>query len=241
MRRSARGHIGFWVGFAVVVIRPMVSVLFRVRWRGREHVPAAGGVIMVANHISHADWLTFARYVWDCRRVPRFLAKESLFRLPGIGSVLRGARQIPVRRGTAAARESLDRAVEALARGECVCIYPEGTVTRDPEFWPMVPRTGVARLALGTGAPVVPVAQWGPQLLLDVHGRRFRPFARPELVAVAGPPVDLSGYRGRPVTAELLREVSDVIMVEVRDLLGGIRGETPPDHFYRRPPAREAS
>lgn len=241
MRQSARGHVGFWVGSAAVIIKPAVSVLFRIRWHGRAHVPASGGVILAANHISYADWLTFARYAWDCGRVPRFLAKDSLFRLPGAGAVLRGARQIPVSRGTPTARESLEQAVGALDRGECVCIYPEGTVTRDPEFWPMVARTGVARLALATGVPVIPVAQWGPQRLLDLHRRRFRPFARPELVTVAGPPVDLSAYRGRPVTVELLREVSDVIMTEVRDLLAGIRGETPPARFYRRPSARGAS
>jgi len=240
VRRSGRGHVGFWIWLAVVIIWPTVALLFRVRWRGRENVPA-GGVILVANHVSHADWLTFARYVWDCGRVPRFLAKESLFRLPAVGGILRRAEQIPVNRGTSAARYSLDEAVRALDRGECVCIYPEGTVTKDPDLWPMVPRTGVARLALTTGVPVIPVAQWGPQRLLDIPRRQFRPFGRHELVAVAGPPVDLSAYRGRPVTAELLREVSDVIMGEVRGLLAGIRGETPPEQFYLRPPAREAS
>jgi 1-acyl-sn-glycerol-3-phosphate acyltransferase len=241
VRRSARGHVGFWIRLAVVIIKPMVSLLFRVRWRGREQVPASGGVILAANHVSHADWLTFARYVWDSGRVPRFLAKESLFRVPGVGTVLRGARQIPVSRGTSAARQSLDQAVQALARGECVCIYPEGTTTKDPDFWPMVPRTGVARLALTTDAPVVPVAQWGPQLLLDLQRGRFRPFGRHELVTVAGPPVDLSAYRGRPVTVELLREVSDVIMADVRDLLAGIRRETPPGQLSPRPSAPGAS
>ena len=241
MRGPGRGHVGFWIRFAVVVIWPGVLVFFKLRWRGREHVPPRGGVILVTNHVSQADFLTFARFVWDSGRIPRFLAKDSLFRVAGIRRVLRGAKQIPVSRGTASARHSLDEAVAAVERGECVCIYPEGTVTRDPDFWPMVARTGVARLALSTGAPVVPVAQWGPQHALDVYNRKVRPFPRHEVWCVAGSPIDLSAYRGRPLTAELLREVTDLIMGRVREQLAEVRGEPAPVEFYRRPPAREAS
>lgn len=232
---ARHGKVGFWLRLAWAVIYPTDTLLFKLRWRGLEHVPRTGGVLIVANHISYADPLTFARFVWDAGRVPRFLAKDGLFRLFFIGRVLRGAAQIPVYRGSADAQASLRDGVAALDRGEAVCIYPEGTVTRDPGFWPMVGRTGVARLALASTAPVVPVAQWGPQLSVDVYRRRFRLVPRKEATCLAGPPVDLSGYRGRPVTVELLREVTDVIMVAVRDLLGEIRGETPPTAFWRPP------
>jgi 1-acyl-sn-glycerol-3-phosphate acyltransferase len=239
--RKGRGPVGFWIWFAVVVVKPVVAVLFKRRWRGRENVPPAGGVILVANHLSQADWLTFACYVWDSGRIPRFLAKESLFRVPGVGLALRHTRQIPVRRGTASAGRSLDAAVAELGRGQCVCIYPEGTTTKDPDWWPMTPRTGVARLALATDVPVVPIGQWGPQFLLDVERRRFRPLPRKEAWCVAGEPIDLSAYRGRPLTAELLREVTDLIFGVVKDQVADIRGEAAPAGFYRRPPAREAS
>lgn len=238
MARSGRGHVGFWIWFSVVIVKPAVALFFRRRWRGREHVPAGGGVILATNHVSQADWLTFACYVWDSGRIPRFLIKHSLFGLPAVGGVLRGAKQIPVVRGTADARQALDEAVAALGRGECVCVYPEGTVTRDPDFWPMQARTGIARLALATDVPVIPVAQWGAQHALDVEHHTVRPFPRHDTWAVAGTPVDLSAYRGRPVTQELLREVTDVIMGEVQDLLAGVRGETPPAEFFRRPPAK---
>lgn len=238
MRNPGRGHVGFWIWFSVVLIKPVVALLFRTRWRGRDQLPRGGGVIVVANHVSQADFTTLAVWVWDSGRIPRFLIKHSLFKIFAIGGLLRGTRQIPVVRGSAVARQSLDEAVAALGRGECVCIYPEGTVTRDPEFWPMQPRTGVARLALSTDAPVVPVAQWGPQVLLDVQRRTFRPFARPEAVIQAGPPIDLSGYRGRPLTAELLHEVTEVIMGAVRDQLAEVRGEPAPAAFFQRPPAR---
>ncbi len=242
MARSRRGPVGFWIGLCVAVIWPLVSVFFKLRWRHRERMPATGGVIVVTNHVSYADPLVFARFVWDSGRVPRFLIKDGLFRVFFVGRVLRGAKQIPVSRGTAEAERSLRSAVEALERGECVCIYPEGTVTRDPDFWPMVGRTGVARLALSTDVPVVPVAQWGPQHAVDVYRKRYRPFPRKQAHCAIGEPVDLSAYRGRPLTAELLREVTDLIMVAVRDQLALIRDETPPTAFFRRPPAaREAS
>ena len=241
MARSGRGHVGGWIWFSVVIVKPTVAAFFQRRWRGREHIPARGGVILATNHVSHADWLTFACYVWDSGRIPRFLIKHSLFGVRAVGVVLRGARQIPVVRGTADARQALDAAVAALAAGECVCIYPEGTVTKDPGFWPMQARTGVARLALSSDVPVVPVAQWGPQHALDVARRKVRPFPRHEVWTVAGPPVDLSAYRDREITAELLREVTDVIMGAVRDLLAEVRHEAAPADFYPRPVDRRAS
>lgn len=231
---SRRGPVGFWLRLAVVVIYPAVSVFFKVRWRGREHIPATGGAIVVVNHVSYVDPLTFARFVWDAGRIPRFLAKDSLFKLPFVGSVLRGAAQIPVSRGTVDAQKSIEHAVAALKDGELVCIYPEGTVTKDPGYWPMVGRTGVARLALSTDVPVIPVAQWGAQRAVDVDLKRYRPLPRHEALCLAGPPVDLSAYRGRPMTAELLREVTDEIMVAVRDLLAELRGEEPPKEFWRK-------
>jgi 1-acyl-sn-glycerol-3-phosphate acyltransferase len=237
------GHrkAGRWIWLAVVLVKPINRAFFRRRWRGQEHVPATGGVVLVANHVSQADWITMAEYVWDTGRIPRFLIKDSLFRVRGVRRLLSGAKQIPVNRGTAAARSSLEQAAAALERGEAVCIYPEGTVTRDPGFWPMQARTGVARLALATDRPIVPVCMWGPQHALDVEHKKVRPFPRHEAWCVAGPPLDLSAYRGRPLTAELLREVTDVIMSAVRDQLAKVRNETPPPEFFRRPPAREAS
>ena len=238
--RSRRGHVGFWLGLAVVVIYPAISVFFKVRWRGREHMPKSGGAIVVVNHISYVDPLTFARFVWDSGRIPRFLAKDSLFKIFFVGRVLRGAGQIPVSRGTVDAQSSLAHAVAALGRGEVVCIYPEGTVTKDPDYWPMVGRTGVARLALSTGVPVIPVAQWGAQEAVDVVAERENMDPRHQVNWVAGPTVDLSPLEGRAMTADVLREVTDVIMVRVRDMLGELRGEQAPKDFWRKPmPARK--
>jgi 1-acyl-sn-glycerol-3-phosphate acyltransferase len=227
--------------FAVIVVYPLISLLFRRRWVGLDRIPATGPAIVAVNHISYADPLVFARFVWDAGRVPRYLAKASLFTLPfPLGRIVTGAGQIPVHRDTADASQALQGAVDALRRGEVVLIYPEGTVTRDPEFWPMQAKTGVARLALlAPGVPVVPVGQWGAQHFLDVYSRRFRPFPRKRVTVCAGAPVDLSDFAGSQPSSAVLHEMTDRIMVSIRDLVAGIRGEQPPAEFYRRPAARE--
>ena len=107
-------------------------------------------------------------------------------------------------------------------------IYPEGTITRDPDGWPMHCRTGVARLALAADVPVVPVVHWGTREVLDGYNKRFRPLPRKPITVRCGEPVDLSAYRGRPVDAALLREVTDLIMGRVRDLLAEVRAEAAP-------------
>jgi len=219
---------GFWIALAAVVVYPLGWISGRARYEGREHVPATGGALVVANHISHLDPVLTALLVHRSRRVPRFLAKASLWRVPVLTWVLRGSGQIPVHRASADAQRSLSEGVRALDEGKVVIIYPEGTITRDPQGWPMKARTGVARLALGSSAPVLPVVHWGTREVLDGYNKRYRPFPRKPITVRCGPPVDLSAYRDRPVDADLLREVTDVIMGRVRELLVEVRGEAAP-------------
>jgi len=215
--------------FCVLVIYPATVLLFRMRYRHAERFPRTGPVLLVANHVSVLDPLACARLVWDCGRVPHFLAKESLF-TGWAGRLLRGAGQIPVARGSADARASLAAAEADLAAGNVVVIYPEGSVTRDPDWWPMEARTGVARLALATDAVVLPVAQWGPQRVYDYHTKRLHPRLRAPAEYLVGEPVDLADLRaevraGRPMTGDLLRQVTDRMMASVRDQLAELRGE----------------
>ncbi|MGB9376340.1 MAG: lysophospholipid acyltransferase family protein [Mycobacteriales bacterium] len=233
-----RGKVGFWMRVAVCVLKPLLFVFTKHEWRGRDNIPKSGGVIIAVNHISYADPPITAHFVYDLPRLPRFLAKESLFRMPVVGWVVGGAGQIPVYRGTVSASTSLRGAVAAINRGEAVVIYPEGTVTKDPDLWPMVGKTGAARLALETGAPVVPVAQWGAQRLYDRRTRKLRLRPRTPVQLEAGPPVDLSRWIGRPLSAPVLREATDEIMGRLRDLVAGLRGETPPETFFVQPPRR---
>jgi 1-acyl-sn-glycerol-3-phosphate acyltransferase len=227
-----------WICIAVVY--PVAALLFRLRYRHAERLPATGPVLLVANHVSILDPLACARLVFDSGRLPHFLAKESVFK-GFAGTLLRGAGQIPVARFSADAHEALGAAQADLDAGNVVVIYPEGSVTRDPDWWPMQARTGVARLALTTDAVVLPVAQWGPQQVHDYHTKKLRMRLRTPAEYLVGEPVDLSAQRalvraGQPLSVELLRETTDLIMTRVRDELAGIRNEPAPLTFHPRPP-----
>lgn len=229
------GRIGFWYRLAVVLLKPPLLLLTRRRWSGMDNIPSSGGVIVASNHISHVDPLCLADAImFSTKRMPRYLAKASLFKGNGlVGRTMRGARQIPVHRHTADASLALRDAVQALDNGELITIYPEGTVSRDPGKWPMAARTGVARLALLSGAPVIPVAQWGAQAILDSYrtpGLHLLP--RHTIDVVAGPPVDLSRWQGQELTGEVLKEATDAIMSALRTLLEEIRGEQAPAQVH---------
>lgn len=229
---AARPRPGFWFGFIAAVVKPFMVVCTRQDFRGREHVPRTGGVVFVTNHISHFDPFVVGFYLWECRRIPRFLGKASLFRLPVLGRILTSAGQIPVFRDSPDAADALRAAVAAVERGECVGVYPEGTITRDPGIWPMTPKTGAARIALRTGCPVIPIAGWGAHEVIPPYRRSFRLLPRKTMRAQAGPPVDLSAFHGRPMTAELLQKASIEIMSAVAAELGRLRGEQPPAELY---------
>jgi 1-acyl-sn-glycerol-3-phosphate acyltransferase len=224
----ARRRLGFWRRLAVVVVKAAVVPWTRRDWAGLEHVPREGGVIFAPNHLSHADPLIAAYFVYDAGRWPHFLAKSDLFAFPVLGWLLRMVRQIPVHRGTADAAKALDAAVEALKRGEGIIIYPEGTTTAEPQLWPMKGKTGVARLALVTGAPVIPVVLWGPQQMFDPRTRRLSLRPRIPVRAVAGPPVDLTRWAGVAASPQALYEMTDAVMLRLRDMLAEVRGERPP-------------
>jgi 1-acyl-sn-glycerol-3-phosphate acyltransferase len=217
------------LGLCIGVLRPPLRLLTRRDWRGGEHVPRTGGCVIAVNHVSEFDPLSVAHFVYDNGRLPHFLGKAEVFDVPLLGRLLRSAGQIPVYRESADASQAFSAAVEAVRAGECVGIYPEATLTRDPDLWPMVGKTGAARVALETGAPVVPIAQWGPQQLLGPYAKRPTLFPRATMHVWAGPPVDLAEFQGRPIDGPLLRQVTERIMAAITELLEDIRGEQAPD------------
>jgi 1-acyl-sn-glycerol-3-phosphate acyltransferase len=233
MSRLHRPKAGFCIRLLVTVVYPVAGLLFRIRWRHLDRIPppSDGGVMIAANHTSHIDTFLVARICWQAGRIPRFLVKAGLFHIPLLGRLVRGAGQIPVYRGTPDASDSLQDARDALDGGEAVVIYPEGTVTADPAQWPMQGRTGIARLVLACpDIPVVPIGQWGAQHRrhLPVRGRLGR---RTSLASV-GHPLDLSRYHGKEPAAEVLREITDVIMDAVRAEVADLRGEAAPVDFF---------
>ena len=228
----SRRRIGFWYRLAAVVAKPPLILLFKRDWRGIENIPAEGGFLTAVNHNSYLDPLVYAHFQYNTGRVPRFLAKASLFTPFLIGAFMRNTGQIPVFRATADAAAAYRAAVEAVNKGECVAFYPEGTLTRDPDLWPMVSKTGIARVALLTKAPVIPIAQWGANELLAPYAKKMNLLPRKTHRVLAGPPVDLSAYYGKEPTAEVLREVTETIMEAVKDLLAELRGEPAPAGLY---------
>jgi 1-acyl-sn-glycerol-3-phosphate acyltransferase len=221
-----------WRKTSVAILRPLLYALLKRDWRGRRNVPREGGVIIAANHLSWSDPLALAHFVYESGRYPVYLAKSPLFKARFVGPVIRKTGQIPVYRDSADSANALRDAEEALRAGECLMFYPEGTCTRDPDLWPMTGQTGVARLALATGAKVVPVAHWGAHELWPYGTKRFRPFPRKTMRVLAGPPIDLSAYADRPLDKATLRAATDQIMHVIADLLGELRGAEAPERLY---------
>ncbi len=225
----ARRRLGFWQRFAAMVVKPVLTVWTRRSWYGMEHIPAQGGVILAPNHVSEFDPFVVAHYVFDAGRWPQFLAKSTLFKHWLLGPLLRAVKQIPVYRGTADAVKSVEEAVAAVRAGEAVIIYPEGTTPKKGEFWPQRGKTGVARLFLQTGAPVVPIVSWGPQQVFDPRTDKLRVRPRMPVTVVAGPAIDLSKWQDAAPTAANLYAITDEIMLVLRDMLAEIRGEAAPE------------
>jgi 1-acyl-sn-glycerol-3-phosphate acyltransferase len=236
----ARRRLGFWRRFAVVTVKPALQVLTRRTWKGMEHIPAEGGVIIVVNHISHADPLAVAHFLYDAGRWPSFLAKSSLFEVPVLGYLLKAVHQIPVRRGTSDAVKALEAARAGVKGGEAVVIYPEGTTTREPDLWPMRGKTGAARLWLDTGAPMIPLVMWGPERIYDPRTKKLKILPRATMAVIAGDPIDLSAWSGAQPTAQVLTEITDHVMLHLRDMLVEIRGGTPPLLWAPQGPTRQA-
>lgn len=234
MSRQYKPKAGFWIRLCVLILYPFDGLAYRTRWRNLERMPSPQdtGVIIALNHVSHIDTVLMARFVWQSGRVPRFMIKSGVFDVFFIGRVFRGAKQIPVYRGTADAANSLRDAVTALERKEAIVIYPEGTISKAPDQWPMQGKTGIARLwLLSPDTPVIPCGQWGAQQTKRISP--LRPFRRRTCEVSVGRPVDLERFRGAEPTAAVLREITDTIMRAVQDEVVTLRGGTPPTEFFR--------
>ena len=208
-------------GYRVIesVVLPPLGVWWRWDIEGLDNVPRQGAAIFACNHVSYLDPLALAYAIRRAGRRPRFLAKSELFR-PPLGWALRAAGQIEVRRGTMRAPAALDRALEVLGRGGVVAIFPEGTVTTNPDLQPMAPKSGAVRLALRAGAPVIPCAVWGTANIWPKgpYRKRLRPGS--EILVRIGPPLDLPG---RPDAPETWRAAGEHMMSEIARLVAGLK------------------
>jgi 1-acyl-sn-glycerol-3-phosphate acyltransferase len=227
-----RGALGWGYRLAAFLLLPLLELFTKQEWSGTSNLATGTGIVAAGNHVSYFDPLASAHALWCADRPARFLGKESVFRLPIVGAVVRNAGQIPVLRESADASLALASAIAAARRGECVVLYPEGTLTRDPGLWPMDGKSGAVRIALEADVPLIPFAQWGPQKLLAPYGRRLMLFPRKTMQVKFGTPLDLSDLRGREVSADTLQQATDRLMDAITALLAEVRQETPPDHRY---------
>ncbi|ASK64765.1 1-acyl-sn-glycerol-3-phosphate acyltransferase [Brachybacterium avium] len=229
--RIPQRRAGTVIGLAQLPLRPLLTLLARPRWVGTDQLPATGAMIACGNHLSAFDAFGYGHLLQASGIAPRFLAKDSLFRIPVLGTLLRAARQIPVRRGTSRGGDALDDARAALGRGELIMVFPEGTYTRDPELWPMQARLGTARLALETGAPLLPIASWGGRALWPVGSPLPRPRPGRHVQMLVGEPFTVSLDQAETFQQGALR-VSEELMTRIAALLGQLRGQAPPSVLH---------
>ncbi|WP_166865881.1 MULTISPECIES: lysophospholipid acyltransferase family protein [unclassified Salinibacterium] len=212
---------------------PLLRRLIDFRITNPEKLPGTGAYVITPNHYSNLDPLTTGYLVWVMGRVPRFLAKASLFKKGPLGWLLRATGQIPVARsgsGRAGAdrQQPLAAAADLVSQGHAVIIYPEGTLTRQPELWPMRGKTGAVRTALENDIPIIPMAHWGVQDIMPRYSKKLALFPRKTVRAIVGDPVDLDRFRGKPLESTLLAEATEAVMVEITRLLEELRGESAP-------------
>ena len=213
-----------WFTLAHGVLRPPAALWFNWRFEGLEHIPREGPVLVAANHISYFDPIAHAYILVRARRKARFLAKQELFENPFLRTVLNGAKQIPVERGSGSVAP-LTAAVDALQAGEVVVVYPEGTTTKDPDNLPMQGKLGIARLALQSRVPVHPIAIWGSHDVWQKSGGDLR-FGRP-IWLKAGPPMDFSEFEATKDELPTLRKVTESVMDELRSMVLDLRSRYP--------------
>ena len=221
-----------WFRFGAGVLRPLLNLVAKRDWRHGYNIPKSGAAIAVCNHISYLDPLTFTHFLYNNGRAVRYLAKASVFKVPFVGRVLLGAGQIPVERETANASDALQHAIAFLKAGHLLGVYPEGTLTRDENYWPMKAKTGIARLAIITKVPVIPCAQWGAQEILPAYGKKPKLFPRTKVTVVAGKPLDFSKWYGMEEDPIALEEATAYVMQAITILLEEIRGEKAPAEIF---------
>ena len=217
------------------ILKPWLAAWFRWTLEGTERIPRSGGTILAFNHIAFLDAFAAAYVVDGVGRRVRFLAKSELFQDKRISWILRGAGQIEVRRGTREAPMALDHAYRALERGELVAVFPEGTITDDPDLKPMAAKSGAARLALKTGAPLIPCAIWGTQNVWPKDFRKHWWPPRQDIAVLVGEPLAVPvGDESR----EAITDVSHRLAEQMSLLVAGLRPAIPDQ---RRPKKRMAA
>ncbi|MBH0023667.1 1-acyl-sn-glycerol-3-phosphate acyltransferase [Salinibacterium sp. SWN248] len=216
------------------LLLPTMTVLAKFKLHDSHNVPAEGAFVISPNHYSNIDPVVIGVAMWKVGRMPRYMAKASLFKVPVAGWLLRKSGQVPVERSPRGRQsgDPLKAARQIADQGLAVVVYPEGSLTREPDMWPMRGKYGAVRTALEAGIPLIPAASWGAQEILPRYSKRISVFPRKTVHIRFGEPLDLSEYEGRHLDSRLLAEVTEKLMTAITSLLEEIRGETAPAVRY---------
>lgn len=226
MSEKSRPSI-FWL-FAVLLL-PLLSLMAKFNLHDRQKMPKTGPVVIAPNHFTNIDPIMMGVAVWHLGRLPRFMAKASILRIPVIGWLLLKSGQIPVERGgSTRSSVALTQAKALVTKGRAVIVYPEGSLTRDPEMWPMRGKSGAVRLALELDIPIVPMAHWGTQQIMARYSKKINFFPRHTIDVKVGDPVDLSEFKGKPLDSKTLNAATTKVMDAITALLEDLRGEQAP-------------
>ena len=225
---TRKSRLGLVYRFIVFILKPLLTIITKREYYGSENLNTNTGIVVAMNHNSWFDPFVVAHFMWDNNRPPKFLAKSGIFKFPIIGQLVWLAGQIPVYRESRHAKIAVRGAIHAVEKGEAVVLSPEGTLTRDPNLWPMEGKTGAARIALATKLPVIPVAHWGAHLVLAPYSKKLKLFPRKTMQVSAGKPVDLTEFYDKEMTGELLKQATSKIMDAITIELAKLRNETPP-------------
>lgn len=206
-----------------------MGLMVKFRLHNPEKMPRSGAVVITPNHYSNIDPVVIGVATWYLGRLPRFMAKASILKVPVLGWILLKSGQIPVERGgSTRSSAALNAAKELVSKERAVIVYPEGSLTRDPDIWPMRGKSGAVRLALELGIPVIPIAHWGTQNLMARYSKKINVFPRHTIDVKVGDPVDLSEFQGKPLDNKTLTAATTKVMDAITALLEDLRGEKAP-------------
>jgi 1-acyl-sn-glycerol-3-phosphate acyltransferase len=229
MARAVTGKRTWAARVLAGAVVPAIQVAAKFEITGEEHLPDSGAYVIAPNHFSNVDPGTVGAAIWKTGRMPHFLAKESLFRVPVFGALMTAANQIPVHReGPRRGADPVSAAARVVEVGGAVVVFPEGSLTRDPDLWPMRGKTGAVRIALAAGIPIIPAAHWGDQEIMAPYSKKIDIFPRKRVQVRFGPAVDLSAYTGRQLNVTELNEATALVMAAITSVLEELRGETAP-------------
>ncbi|MCX6485754.1 MAG: lysophospholipid acyltransferase family protein [Rhodoluna sp.] len=233
MPKVATADRPFMMRVVAYILGPLVHLLFWVKLEGKEKLPKTGAYILVFNHVTHLDPLVVAYATfYGLKRGPHFLAKGNLFKVPVLGPLLLAAGQVPVYRNGRRNVEPMAAAYRFLDAGHVITIFPEGTLTREPNGWPMRGKTGSVRMAIEANVPIYSVGQWGSEVVLPTYTKKLRPKPWHKVRVLIGEEINLEKFRGRKISTEELKDATRIVMTAITKQVEILRDSKAPKKLY---------